>query len=111
MNKLTKSLLLMTIIATTTPVMGQNANPLLQEWKTPHQTPPFSQIRNEHYTPAVKEAIKEADFAVKRLKSLGIGPKDLALPVYMDYDLEFFAFCNCCLAICLKKGDIYSTKY
>ena len=67
MNKLTKSLLLMTIIATTTPMMGQNANPLLQEWKTPHQTPPFSQIRNEHYTPAVKEAIKEAEGNIQKI--------------------------------------------
>ena len=40
----------------------------------------FSQAKN------ATEAIKEADFAVKRLKSLGIGPKDLALPVYMDYE-------------------------
>ena len=32
------------------------------------------------------EAIKEANFAVKRLKALGIEPKDLNLPVYMDYE-------------------------
>ncbi len=67
MSKLTKSLLLMTIIATATPMMGQNANPLLQEWRTPHQTPPFSQIRNEHYTPAVKEAIKEAEGNIQKI--------------------------------------------
>lgn len=40
----------------------------------------FSQAKN------ATEAIKEADFAVKRLQALGIGPKDLALPVYMDYE-------------------------
>ena len=40
----------------------------------------FSQAKN------AKEAIQEADFAVKRLKALGIGPKDLSLPVYMDYE-------------------------
>ena len=32
------------------------------------------------------EGKKEAQFAVNRLKALGIGPKDLQLPVYMDYE-------------------------
>ncbi len=32
-------------------------NPLLAEWQTPHATPPFSQIRLEHYEPAVDAAI------------------------------------------------------
>ena len=32
-------------------------NPLLAEWQTPHATPPFSQIRLEHYEPAVEAAI------------------------------------------------------
>ncbi len=67
MSKLAKSLLFMTILATTTPLMGQNDNPLLQEWNTPHQTPPFNQIRNEHYTPAVKEAIKEAEGNIQKI--------------------------------------------
>ena len=35
---------------------------------------------------STNEAIKEANFAVKRLKALGIGPEDLNLPVYMDYE-------------------------
>ena len=36
-------------------------NPLLQPWNTPYQTPPFSQIDNSHYTPAIRQAINEAD--------------------------------------------------
>ena len=32
------------------------------------------------------EARKEAQYAVNRLRALGIGPKDLELPVYMDYE-------------------------
>ena len=40
----------------------------------------FSQAKN------ASEGIKEANNAVKRLKSLGIGPEDLSLPVYMDYE-------------------------
>lgn len=40
----------------------------------------FSQAKN------VTEARNEAQYAVNRLKALGIGPKDLELPVYMDYE-------------------------
>ena len=35
---------------------------------------------------STNEAIKEATFAINRLKALGIGPEDLNLPVYMDYE-------------------------
>lgn len=35
-------------------------NPLLQVWDTPHQTPPFSIIRPEHYVPAFTAAIETA---------------------------------------------------
>lgn len=42
----------------------------------------FSQARSK------SEAISEAEFAVKRLKALGIGPEDLNLPVYMDYEFS-----------------------
>lgn len=61
MKKFVKYLLIMTIACSADPVTGQNSNPLLEEWNTPHQTPPFSQIRNEHYAPAVRAAIKEAE--------------------------------------------------
>ena len=67
MCRIAKLLLFMTIIATATPLMGQSDNPLLQEWNTPHQTPPFSKIRNEHYAPAVREAIKEAEGNIKAI--------------------------------------------
>ncbi|MBR5819865.1 MAG: M3 family metallopeptidase, partial [Alistipes sp.] len=33
------------------------SNPLLAEWDTPYQTPPFSQIKLEHFEPAVEAAI------------------------------------------------------
>ena len=43
-------------------------NPLLQEWKTPFQVPPFSEIKPEHFLPAIKEGIaqnrKEVDAIV-----------------------------------------------
>ncbi len=42
------------------PVLGQKDNPLLGEWKTPHQTPPFAEIKTEHYRPAVEKGMDEA---------------------------------------------------
>lgn len=36
-----------------------NSNPLLAEWHTPHNTPPFSIIKTEHYRPAIETAIEE----------------------------------------------------
>ncbi len=32
-------------------------NPLIAQWETPHQTPPFSQIKLEHFEPAFEAAI------------------------------------------------------
>jgi len=34
-------------------------NPLLQPYRTPHGTVPFNLIKNEHYLPALKEAIEQ----------------------------------------------------
>lgn len=42
-------------------------NPLLSEYKTPHQTPPFHLIKTEHFEPAFTEAIKQHDKEVKRI--------------------------------------------
>jgi peptidyl-dipeptidase Dcp len=36
----------------------QSQNPLLQKWDTPFQTPPFDQIKNEHFMPAFVEGMK-----------------------------------------------------
>ncbi len=36
------------------------SNPLLNRWETAHQTPPFSQIKLEHYAPAFDAAIAES---------------------------------------------------
>ena len=38
--------------------MSFQNNPLLQPFGTPFNTPPFNLIKNEHYLPAIKEAIK-----------------------------------------------------
>ena len=50
-------------------------NPLLAEWKTPHQTPPFDKISISDYEPAFETAIAvsraEVD-EIKRASSVGL---------------------------------------
>lgn len=67
MTRFTKILLLMTIATAATPAVAQKSNPLMQDWNTPHQTPPFSQIKTEHYAPAMRAAIKEAEANVNSI--------------------------------------------
>ena len=38
----------------------KETNPLLAEWNTPYQTPPFPEIKHEHFIPAIDAALKEA---------------------------------------------------
>jgi peptidyl-dipeptidase Dcp len=35
-------------------------NPLLQEWKTPFQVPPYQSIKPEHFLPAIKEGVAQS---------------------------------------------------
>ena len=35
-------------------------NPLLADWKTVHQTPPFKEIKHEHFVPAIDQLLAEA---------------------------------------------------
>ncbi len=52
---------------------GQNTNtekeenPLLSEWQTPFETPPFDKIKNEHYLPAYKEALKIHEEEIQKI--------------------------------------------
>jgi peptidyl-dipeptidase Dcp len=41
------------------PAAAAADNPLLQEWKTPFQVPPYDLIRPEHFLPAIKEGISQ----------------------------------------------------
>jgi len=45
-------------------VKAQN-NPLLGEFKTPHQTAPFDKIENEHFLPAFKKTIAKGEAEIK----------------------------------------------
>lgn len=42
-------------------------NPLLKEWSTPFQTPPFEQIKTEHYAPALRTAIAESEKVIEQI--------------------------------------------
>ena len=67
MNRFVKYLLIMTAVISAAPAEGQEKNPLLEKWNTPYQAPPFSRIRNEHYAPALRDAIKNAEAEVQRI--------------------------------------------
>ncbi len=42
-------------------------NPFFKEWKTPHQTPPFNEIKEEHFLPAFEEGMKQQKAEVDEL--------------------------------------------
>ena len=42
-------------------------NPLLKEWKTPFETPPFSEIAPEHFRPAFDAALAEHDAEIAKI--------------------------------------------
>ena len=46
-------------------------NPLIKEWKTPHQTPPFNDIKTEHFMPAFKFAIEAAEKEIEAIVNAG----------------------------------------
>ena len=56
-----KKLLLTMAIAAVSLAAAAEANPLLdyKNWKTPHGTYPFNEIKIEHYRPALEQGIKE----------------------------------------------------
>lgn len=70
MNK--KICLLFTIVATSMATQAQKGqsntqNPLLQEYKTPYNVPPFDKIKNEHYKPAIIKGIAAHDAEIKKI--------------------------------------------
>ncbi len=47
-------------------VVAQN-NPLLGEFKSPHQTAPFNEIKTEHFIPAFEESIKQGEVEIEAI--------------------------------------------
>jgi len=50
-------------------------NPLIKDWETPHQTPPFNDITTEDFMPAFKFAIEVAEKEVDAIVKAGKGQK------------------------------------
>jgi len=42
-------------------------NPFFKTWDTPFQTPPFNEIKNEHFLPAIEEAIKIEEKEIEKI--------------------------------------------
>jgi len=53
-----RSIYLFTLIALLISCSIQSENPLLKKWDTPFQTPPFDEIKNEHFMRALLEGMK-----------------------------------------------------
>ena len=47
-------------------------NPLFKEFNTPHQTPPFNLITEDHYEEAIKRGL---DLAKKEIESIALNPE------------------------------------
>lgn len=45
----------------------ESDNPFFQSWDTPQNTPPFDEIKTEHYMPAFKEAIKREKAEIEEI--------------------------------------------
>ncbi len=70
MNKL-KLITLFLIISV---MVNAQINPLLEEFKTPHETAPFPEIKNKHFLPAFKKAIKAGETEVNAVAENKVEP-------------------------------------
>ena len=61
------TLILTGLIFTNMKNENKAVNPLLVEWKTVHQTPPFQEIRHEHFIPAIDQLLAEAKSEVNEV--------------------------------------------
>ncbi len=57
----------LTLMTLTSIVANAQKNPLMEEWNTPQQTPPFSEIKIEHILPAVETQIEQARKGIQML--------------------------------------------
>ncbi|MDD2488768.1 MAG: M3 family metallopeptidase [Bacteroidales bacterium] len=68
MRKITLFTLIMTVVSTMLVAQMKpedastikKSNPLVQDWNTPYQTPPFDKIKTEHYKPAILYSLDQA---------------------------------------------------
>lgn len=58
MNKYLLSLIAAGMLVSSCTSNNSDVNPLLEEWNTPYQIPPFESVKAEHYLPAFKVAME-----------------------------------------------------
>ena len=58
---------LVSLVVLAWPALAADPNPFFQEWKTPFGVPPFEQIKDEHFLPAIKKGIEEQRREVKAI--------------------------------------------
>jgi len=63
-------------------------NPLLETFNTPHQTPPFSKIKNEHFKPAFEQAIELAKKEIDLITNNAESPSFENTVAALDYSGE-----------------------
>lgn len=54
--------------------LAQSNNPFFKKWNTPFETPPFSEIKNEHYLPAFEEGIRQQKAEVEAIVNSSEAP-------------------------------------
>lgn len=50
---------ILTVLLMSQAILFSQTNPLLKEYDTPFNVPPFAQIKNEHFLPAIRKGIKQ----------------------------------------------------
>ena len=76
----------------------QPQNPFYTEWDTPFGIPPFAEIREEHYRPAMEKGIIEHQFPHKRVSDIQQHFQCfccLQCPDSTGKYAEYSAFCAC----------------
>jgi peptidyl-dipeptidase Dcp len=73
------------LIGMTVMLNAQEKNPLLQEWDTPFETPPFDKIETEHYKPAFNKAMESHKAEIQAIVDNGETPTFENTIAALDY--------------------------
>ena len=62
-----KNYLLVLIFLMNLGMVKAQDNPLLGKFSTPHEAPPFTEIKNEHFLPAFKTSIEKGEAEIESI--------------------------------------------